>query len=495
MRLRSRRPSPHDPRDFKCADPDSPTAHDEDETKYAYSDTACVRQSHARKPRSSNVFRIMNESPWQLTYGTLLLFGLFALALNPWNVHVEQPGAGFRQGMWALLVFLSVYSVLNTRDGLLRNPHPGFWRMLHGWNLWYCMIATVILVIPTGDGVVVMGWIFPAVDSPKTPAVEGTLGLDHLTCSITWENVVRQLCSIWFLAHCLGWWAKMLMLRNLGTCLVYSTFFELSELSLQFLVPEFQECWWDSMILDWLLANLLIGMMAGKLTLASLKTKLSDMTVSYDWAPHPGNKREGVVCRAKHTFRQLTPGSWSEYHWNPANDPVTLVLNCVVWMIMAVAEVNSFFLINILHLPRNHPFNYIRQSLLCLLAVPACEEWYEYTRHARAHMLGKEWFEYTTQFKGRKPRIGHSCWLMGMTVIIETMAVIKYGISLGHVKNARPGPEIWLPWAASLSLFTTYFALHCWFFYGKQRTLPTWLRVLKWSSFLPLMFLCRLYAF
>merc|ERR1712060_177632 len=103
----------------------------------------------------------------------------------------------------------------------------------------------------------------------------------------------------------------------------------------------------------------------------------------------------------------FTPASWSEYAWNPAEDPVTLLLNAVIWIIMAIGEVNSFFLINIFHLPRNHPFNPARQVLMCLCAVPACEEWYEYTRHVRAHYLDKEWFEYTTQFKGRKPRIGH----------------------------------------------------------------------------------------
>ena len=66
----------------------------------------------------------------------------------------------------------------------------------------------------------------------------------------------------------------MVMLRDLQICIIYSTTFEFTELSLQFLVPEFQECWWDSMIMDWLIANLLIGMMLGKVTL---------------WVSRPGN--------------------------------------------------------------------------------------------------------------------------------------------------------------------------------------------------------------
>ena len=58
----------------------------------------------------------------------------------------------------------------------------------------------------------------------------------------------------------------MLMLCNLWTCLVFLTVFELIKLTLQVncrtsltlnfsltlqvLVPEFQECWWDLIVLD-----------------------------------------------------------------------------------------------------------------------------------------------------------------------------------------------------------------------------------------------------
>merc|ERR1712061_234524 len=199
--------------------------------------------------------------------------------------------------------------------------------------------------------------------------------------------------------------------------------------------------------MDWLIANTLIGMMLGKLTLRMLNVS------NFDWAPD--KKWTSQVIKV------LTPSSWSEYSWNPSNDPVTSVLNATIWIIMAVGEVNSFFLINILHLPRNHPFNAARQALMCLTAVPAVEEWYEYTRPIRARYLGREWFEYTMQYKGRKPRIGHFTWLLAFTVCIETIAVVKYSVGLGHLTKVSPGPEIWVPWVTSLALFGLYFAIHC----------------------------------
>eukprot|EP00931_Biecheleriopsis_adriatica_P008553 TRINITY_DN10970_c0_g1_i1.p1 TRINITY_DN10970_c0_g1~~TRINITY_DN10970_c0_g1_i1.p1 ORF type:complete len:484 (-),score=51.55 TRINITY_DN10970_c0_g1_i1:177-1598(-) len=439
-----------------------------------------------RRVQSSNLFRITDETPRQVLFGLCLLLTLIAIAVHGQDEESSEAvgassGSSFRKVSLSLLCFMMVYCLLQTRDGVMQRPHPAIWRLLHGWNLWYCTIVTSLLVVAPHDGVVIVQWLFPGVERQQQKSSPETLGLDHLACEITFATFKRQLFSIWFFAHCVGWWAKMVMLRDLKTCLVYSTVFELTELTLQFLVPEFQECWWDSVIMDWLIANTLVGMLLGKLTLRVLN--VSD----FDWAP---DQKWMAQC-----WKMLTPSSWSEYSWNPANDPVTMLLNAAIWIIMAVCEVNSFFLINLLHLPRNHLFNIVRQVLLCLCAVPAVEEWYEYTRHSRASYLGREWFEYTNQYKGRKPRIGQSVWLLSITVTLETAAIIKYSLALGQWNTVSPGPEIWAPWATSMLIFSIYFLLHCWFFYHECRQCPVWLRVLKYAASIPLLCLCRLYAF
>lgn len=430
--------------------------------------------------QNSNEFRSHDESPRQVAAGLSLLMSLLGLVANQTFID-SKPGAAFRQAMWALLLFLMTYCLLNTKDGVMRQPHPGVWRLLHGWNLWYCILVIAFLVVPVQDGATLMTWLFPDID--RTPKEAETLGYDHLACKITWPNVKRQIFGIWFFAHAVGWWAKMVMLRDLRICLVYSTAFEFLELTLQFMVPEFQECWWDSMIMDWLIANLLIGMMLGKATLWALKMR------TFQWSP------ASPVAKMTLLF---SPLRWSEFQWNPANDPITMVLNSVIWIVMAVGEVNSFFLINILQLPRDHLFNGLRQALFCLTAVPAVEEWYEYTRHVRAefttkYTYGREWGEYKKLYMGRKPRIGHFTWLLAMTIALETMAIIKY--SAGHVRFAAPGAKIWAPWACFAVMFLVYFSVHCWFFYRRERFYPTWLYVLKWGSVAPLFLLCRLYAF
>jgi len=413
------------------------------------------------------------EQPRQVVFALLLLGGLGILAaLTEWGPQygvIVGPSVYLRMVLVGLLLLLVVYTVLNAPDGLMVRPHPALWRALHGWNLWYCLLLTAILVLPCNDGVAVMGWIFPDVDRTPDKKPAQTLGFDHLTCAVTWTNVRRQFTSIWFMAHVVGWWAKMLIFRDLKICLVYATFFEITELTLQFLVPEFQECWWDSIFLDWGLSNI-GGMMLGTITLRMLNLK------QYRWA---SIKERRGLAKVRRLILQLTPYSWSEYQWNPGNAPLTMILNTLIWMITLVAEVNSFFLINILHLPRAHPFNYARQVLLCLTAVPAVSEWYWYT-------------------KGRMARIGHSTWLLAVTVSVELLLVVKYSVGLGHVKRAAAPPAIWAPWVAYLLLFSLYFALHCWYFYGanqRPKRLPVWLRLLKWSAYMPFVSLCRLYAF
>ncbi|CAN0456284.1 unnamed protein product, partial [Scytosiphon promiscuus] len=64
-------------------------------------------------------------------------------------------------------------------------------------------------------------------------------------------------------------------------CWVLSIGFELLELSMGWLVPQFHECWWDSLIIDLLGANIL-GMVFGHYTLRFLETR------NFDW-----NSKEG----------------------------------------------------------------------------------------------------------------------------------------------------------------------------------------------------------
>ncbi|GMP83539.1 hypothetical protein CsSME_00037417 [Camellia sinensis var. sinensis] len=56
-------------------------------------------------------------------------------------------------------------------------------------------------------------------------------------------------------AHIFGWWGKAIMIRNQPLLWVLSIGFELMELTFRHMLPNFNECWWDSIILDILICN------------------------------------------------------------------------------------------------------------------------------------------------------------------------------------------------------------------------------------------------
>jgi hypothetical protein len=91
-------------------------------------------------------------------------------------------------------------------------------------------------------------------------------------CDISYDNVMRQLTSPWMVSHFFGWVGKMCLFRDVKYCMVSSLMFELAELSLQFIIPEFKECWWDSIFIDFLGANLL-GILAGNALIKFLNSR------------------------------------------------------------------------------------------------------------------------------------------------------------------------------------------------------------------------------
>ena len=82
---------------------------------------------------------------------------------------------------------------------------------------------------------------------------------------INWEVIKGTLFDEFVVAHTLGWWGKALILRNYLLLWILSVGFELCELTFQHMLPNFNECWWDSWILDVAVCNF-GGLLAGMAT-------------------------------------------------------------------------------------------------------------------------------------------------------------------------------------------------------------------------------------
>lgn len=57
--------------------------------------------------------------------------------------------------------------------------------------------------------------------------------------------VVWAASDRFMISHFVGWWGKMLMLRDPNLCHFLSFTFEILEYLFTYLQPNFAECWWD----------------------------------------------------------------------------------------------------------------------------------------------------------------------------------------------------------------------------------------------------------
>ena len=73
------------------------------------------------------------------------------------------------------------------------------------------------------------------------PAPERSYATD---CSLSWATITRA-SDVFVLSHSIGWFGKMLMLRDVWLCHVLSFMFELLEYIYTYTLPNFAECWWD----------------------------------------------------------------------------------------------------------------------------------------------------------------------------------------------------------------------------------------------------------
>lgn len=132
-------------------------------------------------------------------------------------------------------------------DTLIKRPHPIFWRMLLAALSLYAMFLVYILLQPLNEGRKVFKFFDPKLGEPLPEK-----GYADDCRIFTPENPNSSIANIWdavfdvhFMAHLLGWWFKMMIIRDVKMCWICSIVFELLEVTFRHWLPNFWECWWD----------------------------------------------------------------------------------------------------------------------------------------------------------------------------------------------------------------------------------------------------------
>lgn len=100
-------------------------------------------------------------------------------------------------------------------------------------------------------------------------------------CEITYENVKDDFFDLYSASHFFGWFFISMITRNFWLLIVWQLQDEIIERSYSYIYPVFNECWWDSVILDVIVCNT-TGIILGYNLMKLLKREMYDFFGAYD---------------------------------------------------------------------------------------------------------------------------------------------------------------------------------------------------------------------
>eukprot|EP00227_Mantoniella_beaufortii_P018791 CAMPEP_0197595180 /NCGR_PEP_ID=MMETSP1326-20131121/22224_1 /TAXON_ID=1155430 /ORGANISM="Genus nov. species nov., Strain RCC2288" /LENGTH=390 /DNA_ID=CAMNT_0043161491 /DNA_START=275 /DNA_END=1447 /DNA_ORIENTATION=+ len=331
--------------------------------------------------------------------------------------------ANIKNSLLAVCAAYLLYSAVQGPDTHMVRPHPAVWKVMHGLFVLYLLFLVFLLFQETNDARMVLKFISPdlGVELPERSYGEDcriyTPNDPHSRFRILRETVFDE----FFIGHILGWYGKAIALRDRRLLWAYSIAFELMELTFKHWLRNFNECWWDSWVLDVALCNFL-GIYLGMMTVKFFEGR------TYDWTgtSMPQTPAEGISGKVRQSIMLFTPASWDSYTWNPTSSPLRFFQCAFVVMLCLVFELNAFFLKYVLWIPPPHPLNHIRLAL-----------WF-----GIANISTREYYVFITDRKGmRLTKMGANAWLALAVALVEIMVTIKHG--RGMFEAAWPRHVLW----------------------------------------------------
>lgn len=374
--------------------------------------------------------------------GSILLFLILKLLIIPANA--SEVRSIFFSLYGSALIFYS----LQNKTSMFSYPVACFWSAIFGSILFYTLFLITFLLSDKKTAREILELIFPDVgsqdefDLKMEKRIESVMG----TCVFSTEALKRQLFHApWFTAHVLGWMGKMVVIRDLYFCIFIAFAFEVCEVTFTYLIPDFEECWWDSIFLDSLGANL-IGMFLGYHLNKFILRHREEKSESQDKdgkdngcakLPSPQEQKlslgypfdwVGIEERTTKSSKLLTiisPLS-SKYQYRIFHSPKRLFLVILSALFLILVEVNQFLIINSLGIPNTSTFVFYRLVPLGFLAVPATAEFYDFLIKFDSLDDDDDKQQRNSRKQRSVPTIGPSTLLILFMVTIELAVCIRF---------------------------------------------------------------------
>eukprot|EP01026_Neomeris_dumetosa_P009437 TRINITY_DN13203_c0_g1_i1.p2 TRINITY_DN13203_c0_g1~~TRINITY_DN13203_c0_g1_i1.p2 ORF type:complete len:236 (-),score=10.50 TRINITY_DN13203_c0_g1_i1:77-784(-) len=208
-----------------------------------------------------------------------------------------------------------------------------------------------------------------------------------------------------------------------------SILFELMEQTFKHMLPNFNECWWDSWLLDVAICNA-IGIFTGMATVGYFRSH------TYDWRGL--KKHKGVIAKAKRSILQFTPKTFEHYQWSIFSSPKRCLQCLILTMAVLTVEVNAFFLKFVLWVPPSCMLNVYRLIIFFMMAIPATYEYYEFIQRRN------------TSVNEAVIKLGSYAWLAFAAVFMELLIIFKFSQGL----FLQPWPKhVLVIWGVVLLVF------------------------------------------
>ena len=314
-----------------------------------------------------------------------------------------------------------IVSLVALPNGAFVRPHPAVWRMVLGASIAYLHVL-IFLLFQTADHIKQLLNFFghetngiDPLDDPNYASAE--------VCEFTWHNVSSRV-DLFVVAHFLGWLVKAVMMRSTSLCWFISGLWEPSEIMFSTMLPNFAECRWDQLLLDFLVCNGL-GIVVG----TSLCKVLDLKTYKWESILHI----KGCSAKAKRLALQFTPGSWTMVSWSPFDSPRRWVSFFVLTLSCLLVELNTFLLKHIFSLPSSNHLNFWRLVAWSAWGASALRQFYFYCTDSTCKRLGTQ------------------AWVAAAILSMELLISIKFGV---HVFEHITTLKAIVSWLVAVSLST-----------------------------------------
>lgn len=376
---------------------------------------------------------------------TFLVLGLLTLTYlsrpfgAPLPANEETSYNNRKAGVFAIVcVFLGYSAVQGTSSPHLVRPHPSFWKLVHGVMVCYLLFMVYMLFQTVDDARGFLKHLYPELGVELEERAYGESCALIVDGHVNWKTIKATVFDEFVIAHTLGWWGKALILREYGMLWTVSITFELLELTFQHLLPNFNECWWDSWILDVAICNF-IGILTGMWTVRYFHGK------EYNWRGI--SQQPTLLAKAQRGLMQFTPYSLDNFQWGMFSSPKRCLQCFFPAGIILLFEVNHFFLKYELWVPPRNPLNTIRLSILFLIAIPGIREYYEFIESDSIDIFHK---------------LGPFAWTGVAIAFVEMLVIIKFGH--GMFPQAWP-TTVLLCWSTAGLLFVIGFSIWSYSYY------------------------------